>query len=388
MGYVLDIILGTLCVISFGVLLWQWIEAAQWPLHRRFLDTSFAPNVTLFKPLKNCEPRTIECLVSWLEQDYAGTQNKVQILFGVADEHDPIVLPLRTLLTRYPHANAQLFICSQNKGLNKKVSTLIQLAPHATGDIWIISDADILAPADLLQNIVQPFREPQNGAVNCLYRISAPRSPVMAFETIGVNADFWSQVTQSLRLGEQDFCLGAVIAVQAKSFLATGGFDPLANLLADDYHIGHRLHNAGKKIVLAPLVVDSITPKASFRAIWQHQLRWARTIRFERPISYGLSILSNSTLWALVWLVGGHWAGRFIIIAAVLLVRILAVADLQRRIAQGHPQHYVWMAWAKDLFQFALWVGAFTGNHIWWRGEKFRVHSGGVLSECTPTSQK
>jgi len=36
-------------------------------------------------------------------------------------------------------------------------------------------------------------------------------------------------------------------------------------------------------------------------------------------------------------------------------------------------------AWSKDLFQFALWIGAFAGNCVVWRGVKFRVHKGGIL---------
>ena len=76
----IDSVLGGICLVSFAVLLWQWWEAARLPLHQRLQKTPYAPDVTLFKPLKGCEPRTMECIASWLEQDYPGN---VQILFGV-----------------------------------------------------------------------------------------------------------------------------------------------------------------------------------------------------------------------------------------------------------------------------------------------------------------
>ena len=373
----IDSVLGGICLVSFAVLLWQWWEAARLPLHQRLQKTPYAPDVTLFKPLKGCEPRTIECIASWLEQDYPGN---VQILFGVADPKDPVLPELERLLKRYPAFHADIILCTENLGANRKVSSLIQMSRKANGEVWIVSDADILAPKDLVRNIVQPLSDPQNGAVNCLYQIVAPSGFAMSLEKIGVNADFWSQVAQSLRLAEQNFCLGAVMAVNATVFRETGGFEPLANMLADDYHIGNRIHHSGKKIVLSSLVVDSIAHQANIREVWSHQLRWARTICFERPVSYGLSIISNTTFWAVLWLICGSHSSRYIIAGGVLLIRVLAVADLQRRLAlDWRACRSSVLVWLKDLFQFMIWLCAFCGNQVEWRGQRFRVRKGGVL---------
>jgi ceramide glucosyltransferase len=114
---------------------------------------------------------------------------------------------LRNLLAKFPQKEIKIIFCSEQKGHNKKVSSLIQMTPKATGDIWIISDADILAPRDLLKNLVQPLRDSSVGAVNCLYRIAGPDNFGTTLEKIAVNADFWSQVIQSLRLGKQIFAL-------------------------------------------------------------------------------------------------------------------------------------------------------------------------------------
>ena len=373
----IDSVLGGICLVSFAVLLWQWWEAARLPLHQRLQKTPYAPDVTLFKPLKDCEPRTMECIASWLEQDYPGN---VQILFGVADPKDPVLPELERLLKRYPAFHADIILCTENLGANRKVSSLIQMSRKANGEVWIVSDADILAPKDLVRNIVQPLSDPQNGAVNCLYQIVAPSGFAMSLEKIGVNADFWSQVAQSLRLAEQNFCLGAVMAVNATVFRETGGFEPLANMLADDYHIGNRIHHSGKKIVLSSLVVDSIAHQANIREVWSHQLRWARTICFERPVSYGLSIISNTTFWAVLWLICGSHSSRYIIAGGVLLIRVLAVADLQRRLAlDWRACRSSVLVWLKDLFQFMIWLCAFCGNQVEWRGQRFRVRKGGVL---------
>ncbi|HEY5913906.1 MAG TPA: glycosyl transferase, partial [Verrucomicrobiae bacterium] len=73
--------LGGLTLLSLILLLWQWLAAWRFPLHRRVRTPSYSPGVTLLKPLKGCDPSTEACLRSWFTQDYPGP---VQILFGVA----------------------------------------------------------------------------------------------------------------------------------------------------------------------------------------------------------------------------------------------------------------------------------------------------------------
>ena len=69
---ILNGILGTLALLSLALTVWQWLAARRFPLHQRVADTSFAPAVTLLKPLKGCDETTADCLRSWFTQDYAG----------------------------------------------------------------------------------------------------------------------------------------------------------------------------------------------------------------------------------------------------------------------------------------------------------------------------
>src|SRR4051812_31220513 len=80
---VLNIILGSLAGLSLVLLLWQWLAAVRFHLHQRVSDVSFAPAVTVLKPLKGSDAEMEQSLRSWFTQDFAGP---VQILFGV---HSP-----------------------------------------------------------------------------------------------------------------------------------------------------------------------------------------------------------------------------------------------------------------------------------------------------------
>lgn len=401
------VILSALTLLSFGLLLWQLVAALRFPLHRRVTDDAFTPSVTVLKPLKGFNEHTAECLRSWLAQKYGGP---VQVLFGVADESDPACDIVRGLLKQFPQADAALVVAAESLGSNAKVSTLVQLARRAKHDLVCVSDADVCVPADFLANAVVPLRDSSIGLVNCFYELANPTTLAMRWEAIAVNADFWSQVLQSNTLKPQDFALGAVMITRRTQLEEIGGFESLLDYLADDYQLGHKIVATGARIELSPVVVQCLDKSMGFREVWKHQVRWARTIRASQPGPYFFSILANPTLWsALLALFGNlgsfplvpdsvlysralssqmqnflspiHVPWVLIVFAAVLMVRVITAASLQRRLTRTRGAlKYWWLVPAKDFLQTAVWAASFLGNTVEWRGRRFRITRGGRLA--------
>ncbi len=141
------------------------------------------------------------------------------------------------------------------------------------------------------------------GLVCCFYRLANPTTLAMHWEAVAINADFWSQVLQSRSLKPIDFALGAVMATRREQLAEIGGFAPLVDCLADDYQLGNRIVRRGYSIALSPVVVECRSASMGWAAVWKHQLRWARTIRVCQPAPYFFSLLSNATLWPLLWLI-------------------------------------------------------------------------------------
>lgn len=399
-----SVVLAALVLLSLGLLIWQFVAAARFPLHRRVADPSFAPAITILKPLKGFDEHTAECLRSWLAQDYCG---KVQILFGVADATDSVCGVVRKLLQEFPSADAELVTAPGQLGSNAKISTVTQLIRRAKHEVVCLSDADVLAPDDFLANAVTPLRDASVGLVNCFYQLANPTTLAMRWEAIAVNADFWSQVLQSNTMKRQDFALGAAMLVRREILAKIGGFESLLDYLADDYQLGHKIAETGARIDLSPVAVECWSRPMSFRDVWHHQLRWARTIRVSQPLPYFFSILSNVTLWALLlallgdfgrvppdsvvyddrapnWLaalelVQTHVAGLAALI--VIGVRCFVAARLNLRLTQRREMlGYWWLAAAKDLLQVGIWAASFLGNTVEWRGKKFRLVQGGKLA--------
>jgi ceramide glucosyltransferase len=285
------------------------------------------------------------------------------------------------LIRKYPQANAQLVLCHEALGANAKVSSLIQLARSAEHDIIVVSDADVLVPRDFLLNVVEPLREPEVGLVNCFYRLANPSTAAMRWEAVAINVDFWSQVLQGQSLAPLDFALGAVMATHRDQLEQIGGFESLANHLADDFHLGNRIARVcSKRIALCPVVVDCLSAPMTWEEVWTHQSRWSRTIRVCKPGPYAASILSNATLWPLLWALAQPGALSAAMLGLCLTVRIVSAVTLQARFGKVAGQiMYWWLVPVKDLLQFALWANAFAGNHVEWRGQRFRLLRDGRL---------
>jgi len=401
---VLNIILAALAFLSLGLVVWQFVVAMRFPLHSRVASPGLAPPVTLLKPLRGVDAQTWHCLESWLKQEYAGP---VQVLFGVASADDPAGEMARRLTATRPELDARLVLCSESLGRNAKVSTLIQLQRGAKHDLVVVSDADVHVPTDFLANLVAPLRDDGVGLVISFYRLANPVTLAMWFEAIAVNADFWGQVLLARCLKPLDFALGAVMATTRQRLESIGGFEQLVDFLADDYQLGNVIARQGGRIVLSPVVADCRESPKGWREVWQHQLRWARTIRVCQPLPYLFSILSNATLWPLLWLIGSIASKvdssaittvsgmsnlvvtrvgvdllpkALVLVLAIWLVRIFCAMCLESKLSRSRSHWaFFWLVPIKDLLAAVVWAFSFLGNSVEWRGQRYRVGSEGKL---------
>jgi len=303
------------------------------------------------------------------------------MLFGVASETDPACDVVRRLQKEFPGIDAELVVCGALAGENAKVSKLAQLDLLAKHDVLVVSDADVRVPPDFLACVAAPLKDPRVGLVNCFYRLANPTTPAMRWEAIAINSDFWSLVMQSQTLKPIDFAMGAVMATRRKQLDGIGGFGVLVNCLADDYQLGNRIAQRGGQIVISPVVVECWSGPMGWSDVWKHQLRWARTIRVCQPAPYFFSILNNATLWPLLMVA---WLPTWAALDLALLcwgVRVLTALDLERRMTRrwGHLP-YAWLVPVKDLVQAAIWLLAFTGDHVEWRGVRMRMRRDGTLA--------
>jgi ceramide glucosyltransferase len=379
-------ILGALAFLSLALVLWQFVVATRFPLHRRIPNPAFAPDITILKPLKGYDAETRGCLESWMIQRYAG---RVQILFGVHSADDPVCGVVRELIAAHSEVDARLMVCPKLLGPNAKVSTLIHLQAEAKYEVIAVSDADVHVPSDFLAQAVVPLENPKVGLVNCFYRLPSrsnwrvlfdPDAQAMRVEQFAVNCDFWSQVLQARSLKPLDFALGAVMITAQTRLRQIGAFQSLVDYLADDYQLGNQIAKAGGEIVISPIVVDCRSAPMTMQEVWSHQLRWARTIRVSQPLPYFFSILNDSTFWVFAFVIFSSFSRTAM--AAVILhsgIRLLGAMKLERELT-GKWDATTLCAALHDIVRPFIWAWSFFGNTVVWRGQKYRVLRGGKLA--------
>lgn len=373
-------------MLTFCFLLWLVsliYQAGAWICLGRLFATSPTPGpapgpgVTVFKPVKGWEPGMRECLESFLTQEYA----PYEVLFGVADLKDPALPNLRELAAGHPEVPVKVALCPEERGHNPKVSILEQLAPLARYDLLVIADADVKVGRDFLATVAAALARPGMGLVSCPYRACEPRGLGAALESLTIAGDFIPSVAVARYVQGVDFALGAAMACTRHAYTALGGFASLADYLADDYQLGHRIRRAGFQVDLLPYVVETGAPEMSLKEYMLHQLRWSRTYRVCRPkgyLAYGITHIMMFALGA--WWLSG-WAGwGALLVAATVGLRLGLSGYALRRCLKGRLPGPAWaLVPVKDLMAVGFWLLSFLGNTVTWRGGRFRLLPDGRL---------
>ena len=120
---------------------------------------------------------------------------------------------------------------------NAKVGVLIDLVKAATHETLIVNDSDICVEPDYLR-VTAPLADPKVGLVTCLYR-AVGDTFAARFEALGVATDFAPSTLVARLVGVDEFAMGSTLAFRENDLEKIGGFESIADYLADDYQLGH-----------------------------------------------------------------------------------------------------------------------------------------------------
>jgi ceramide glucosyltransferase len=304
-----------------------------------------------------------------------------EIIFGVSDPADPAIELVERLKKEFPQRQIRLIVCSKNLGANTKVSNLAQMLPTARYEHLIVNDSDIRVQPDYLRRVTGPLADPQVGLVTCLYRGIANSTLGSRLESLGISTDFCAGVLVARQLEGTKFGLGSTLAFRRRDLEAIGGFEALADYLADDYQVGVRIAEKGFQVELSGVVVETFLPRYTISDFFSHQLRWARTIRDSRFWGYlGLG-LTFGLPWALLTLLlsgGAPWAwGLLALTAAMRVAEALAAG---RALQDQQVLSSLHLIPLRDLIAFFVWMASFAGHNIHWRGDSFQLKDGKLVT--------
>ena len=351
--------------------------AAAWAV-RRFMvapvkNPASRPPITVLKPLCGADPGLEAHLVSLLRQGYPD----LQVICGVDSEEDGAVPVVRRVMAQFPQIDISLVVNPTRHGGNLKIGNLLNMLPAARHDLLVIADSDVGAHEGYLDEVAAPFADPATGLVTFLY-VGKPLPDLASrLGAAGVNYGFLPSALVAQLLGRRDGCFGATMAMSKQVLEEIGGLQSVSDVLADDWALGAAVRATGRNIVLAPRPVEMTVHEADLESLFNHEVRWGRTIAAIDRLSYIASVVTQPVMLALIACLIGGWTWSPLL-AAALLLRVTAVR-LQEQ-ALGLPSLSLGDLLLRDLLSFVVFLTATCGRTVLWRGKRFRVERDGRLT--------
>lgn len=336
----------------------------------------FAPPVSLLKPVHGVDFASRINFESFCTQNYP----EYEILFCVNDMEDPAVPLIQQAMRDFPKSSIQILSNAHKISSNQKVNNLVLLAREAKHEIIVQSDGDVRVSPDYLKNVVAEFADPAVGVVSCFYRGIAEKNFWAEVEAVGAASDFFAGALVANLPGSVTFALGASVATTKTWLAKIGGYEALADLLADDYEIGNRVHKAGGKVLLSREPVWTMYPAQTMKGFWQHQVRWARTVRMVRPASFlGLAV-THGLPWCLLAAavapsprVAAGYLGAYLVLR-LLMAWVVGVWGIGDEVLRKK----LWLVPLRDAIHFVVWIAGFVSNRVTWGGVEFVIDGGNM----------
>lgn len=322
------------------------------------------PPVTILKPVHGLEKNLERNLRSACLQDYP----TYQVILSVQDENDPALPLLKSLQGEFGCERAAVVIDHRQAGTNGKINNLLGGLAHARHEILVISDSDVYTGPGYLKAIVAPLDNPDVGFVCTFFKATSAGSWFEKMELLTMNASFFPDTAFAHVTKTAKFCIGSSVAFRRSTLKNIGGLESLADYLVEDYEMGRRIWEQGKKAAVAPYVVETVVDLKSPSQWWNHQVYWDQnscivrpgaliSTLIIRPIPFaflfailrladplGLLVLAGAVEWRLAVAVGilGYGLGDREGLKSLLLLPLRDVAGLVSLILAFTQKTTVW----------------------------------------------
>jgi ceramide glucosyltransferase len=333
---------------------------------RRARRSEWRPSVSLVKPVCGPERDLHENLSTAVRQDYPD----YEVVFCVQDPLDAALPVVERVREEAGDGRVRIVVDGRRAGPNAKVGNILNGSARARGEVLVFSDSDMRVAPTYLADIVAALEDPQVGIACTLYRAEGATNLFEDLELLSLNADFVPAMIFAMETNAGLGCTGASLAIRRSTLDRIGGLAPLAEFLAEDFEIAHRVAQEGLRVVFVPHVAATRVELAGLRAWWRHQVYWDQNSRASSPMGFFLSVLVRGVPLALAYaLVRGP--RRWTVLAATLGVRLATAAVTSVALGDREGLRRLWLLPLRDLGGMATWLASFGGRTVHWRDRRF-----------------
>jgi ceramide glucosyltransferase len=371
-------IILALLAVSVAMYLTMLVAFARAWTARRTPAPDRCPRVTVFKPIAGMDDDLRENLESFAALEYPA----FELLFGFADPDDGAVATVRAFLGAHPELAARIVFTNPHEAINPKVAQLLGLEKYATGEVFLVSDANVRVAPDYLYGVVDALLRPGIGLVSNVVAGTGEQSFGAALENLHLGAQIAPGVIAAERMFGTPLTIGKSMAMWRRDLARVGGFASVANVLAEDYVMGRRFreHGIGVSLVLLPVANRNVA--CGFRRMIERHTRWAKMRRAIAPLAFAFEPLLSPIAIATAGVAIVPSRTMVLVLLAVTLLQIVGAA-LTSRAVRGHamPARYLFLEPLRALAVQMCWVSAALSRRVEWRGHRFVI---GRDSRLTP----
>jgi ceramide glucosyltransferase len=280
----------------------------------------------------------------------------------------------RTLKAEHP-AVACRIVVHDGRGTNPKVANLRAMLAGVRHDLVVVSDSNVAVDPEWLGELVAELEHEDAGLVFNPIAGVGERTLGATLENLQLCGPVSAGMALPTELFGHPTVVGKSMLFRRSVFERLGGFESVANVLAEDYVMGRMFSAAGYAVRLARRPVRSVSQSTSVRAFFARQVRWAMMRARLQPLLYSLEPLTSPLQCALLATLFGIAPGRLILPAllATLLRDALLFSALRgpRGLLRALP-----VLPLRELLMLGAWASAPFHKHVRWRGHRLRLSAG------------
>ncbi len=376
-------ILDGLASVGLALVLVQL--AAACARRREPAATGRRTDISILKPLCGLDDELAENLASFAALEGA----RYEVLLGVRDVDDAAYPVALGACARRPDV-FRLVVQEGSPGENPKVNQLVTLAAAARYDLLLVSDSNVRVDPGYLREVAAAFADPT---------VALATSPIVGSDGPGLGArmdalpltgSVGPGVIAAKRLARQDVTIGKSMAIRVRDLEAIGGFEAVADVLAEDQVIGRLVRRRPeRRVVLLGTPVVNVSRTRTARSFFERYRRWSVIHRQIVPLPlYAGELLLQPTALALLAAILAPGAATLGAFVAALLLRAAfdQLAALRLR-GEGLSWLTIALGPVKEALLALAWCQGLVSDVVVWRGKRLRVLPGTRLAAAPGRSR-
>lgn len=344
------------------------------------MAAAFLPAVSVLKPLHGVEPSLEANLERFFTLDYPA----YELIFCARHASDEGLQLAQAVAARHPEVQARFLTCGEPQFPNPKMFSLAVMAQAATHESLMTSDADARVGPEYLRRCIQDLSDGETALASCLYLGDAGPGATLSsrLDAIGKSVEMVAGcLVAEMVEGGAKFALGVSMTLPRRSFVDAGGYEDLGQYFAEDFVLGNRLAESGRKVKISTHVIRLMVLNVPFVESFRNQVRWMKSTRRSRPwghLGSGLTFAMPFGLVGLLWgVLSGRWQlGVAFLVAACLNRVILAAASLSALGEASWPVQAMLYP-LRDALGSVLWVGSYVGRGFTYHDARFELTEDG-----------